>query len=395
MSRTSCAISTSSSPQCVDYVQMDVCCQGGFAMARRLFGEIAHEGLKFAFHSWGTALEVLAAAHLGICWPEMVVEWLEYPCYSNEVRAGMYPFPLAEEIFKEPLEIRSRRSDRAPQARPRRRDQRIHHRPLSLDSRSLVLLPHRFARRNSRRYLRSQREVGRQSGRMKARQFRYYDLLVHIFVVILLISNLVGQKITAIGPFRVSGAQLLFPITYIFGDVFTEVYGYGASRRAIWIGFFASALLSLMCVCSRCGCRRRPDWPNQEAFATVFYFVPRMIAASLIAYLVRRVRQLFRARRNEALDRRQISLDAHRRLHRRRPGRRHRRLHDAGLRRVAHALPHRSVNLLGISVQGGLRSAGHPATYAIVNFLKRNEGVDTFDRAPASTPSVTPSKSRD
>ena len=84
---------------------MDVCCQGGYAMARRLFSEIAHEGLKFAFHSWGTALEVLAAAHLGICWPEMVVEWLEYPCYSSELRQGMYPFPLAEEIFKEPLEI--------------------------------------------------------------------------------------------------------------------------------------------------------------------------------------------------------------------------------------------------------------------------------------------------
>jgi L-alanine-DL-glutamate epimerase-like enolase superfamily enzyme len=91
--------------ECVDYVQMDVCCQGGFAMARRLFTEVAHEGLKFAFHSWGTALEVLAAAHLGICWPEMVVEWLEYPCYSSEVRPGMYPFPLAEHILKEPLEL--------------------------------------------------------------------------------------------------------------------------------------------------------------------------------------------------------------------------------------------------------------------------------------------------
>jgi len=83
--------------------------------------------------------------------------------------------------------------------------------------------------------------------------FRFYDLLVHIFVVILLISNLVGQKICVI-PFihffgfvpRVSGAQLLFPITYIFGDVFTEVYGYGASRRAIWIAFFANILLTLM-----------------------------------------------------------------------------------------------------------------------------------------------------
>ncbi len=91
--------------QSVDYVQMDVCCQGGFAMGRRLFSEIAKEGLRFAFHSWGTALEVVAAAHLGICWPDSVVEWLEYPCYSSAGRAGMYPFPLASEILKDPLEL--------------------------------------------------------------------------------------------------------------------------------------------------------------------------------------------------------------------------------------------------------------------------------------------------
>jgi L-alanine-DL-glutamate epimerase-like enolase superfamily enzyme len=48
---------------------------------------------------------VIAAAHLGICWPAIVVEWLEYPCYSAPGRAGMYPFPLAEEILQQPLEI--------------------------------------------------------------------------------------------------------------------------------------------------------------------------------------------------------------------------------------------------------------------------------------------------
>ena len=79
--------------QAVDYVQMDVCCQGGYSLGRRLFAEIARQGLSFAFHSWGTALEVAAAAHLGICWPQLVVEWLEYPCYSTPGRAGMYPFP--------------------------------------------------------------------------------------------------------------------------------------------------------------------------------------------------------------------------------------------------------------------------------------------------------------
>jgi L-alanine-DL-glutamate epimerase-like enolase superfamily enzyme len=89
----------------VDYVQMDVCCQGGLTMGRRLFSEISREGLKFAFHSWGTDLEVLAAAHLGVCWPEAVVEWLEYPVYSSSKVKSMYPFPLATEILSEPLPI--------------------------------------------------------------------------------------------------------------------------------------------------------------------------------------------------------------------------------------------------------------------------------------------------
>jgi L-alanine-DL-glutamate epimerase-like enolase superfamily enzyme len=71
-------------------------------MARRIFHEIEKEGLRFAFHSWGTALEVIAAAHLGVCWPEQVVEWLEYPIYEEGV---LYPFPLAAEILKSPLNI--------------------------------------------------------------------------------------------------------------------------------------------------------------------------------------------------------------------------------------------------------------------------------------------------
>ena len=74
-------------------------------MGRRLFSEIERERLKFAFHSWGTALEVMAAAQLGVCWPESVVEWLEYPCYSTPSRAGMYPHPLAAEVLKDPLQL--------------------------------------------------------------------------------------------------------------------------------------------------------------------------------------------------------------------------------------------------------------------------------------------------
>lgn len=90
---------------CADYLQMDVVCQGGYALAHRLLPEIATAGMKFAFHSWGTDLEVMAAAQLGICWPETVVEWLEYPCYSRPSREFMYAFPAASEILTEPLEL--------------------------------------------------------------------------------------------------------------------------------------------------------------------------------------------------------------------------------------------------------------------------------------------------
>ena len=127
----------------------------------------------------------------------------------------------------------------------------------------------------------------------KIHNFRYYDLAVHAFVVVLLVSNLVAQKICAIGPFTIggvtlgpfllSGAQILFPITYIFGDIFVEVYGYGASRRAIWIGFFSAALLAVMALVTT-SLPAAPEWKNQDAFEKVFGFVPRVLIASLVAY---------------------------------------------------------------------------------------------------------------
>jgi uncharacterized integral membrane protein (TIGR00697 family) len=115
------------------------------------------------------------------------------------------------------------------------------------------------------------------------RRYKYLDALTTMFVVILLVSNLVAQKICMIGPLAVSGAVLLFPITYIFGDVFTEVYGFAASRRAIWLGCFGTALLYLMgeIVIALPGA---PDWKNQEAFKIVFGFLPRIQIASLIAF---------------------------------------------------------------------------------------------------------------
>ena len=116
-----------------------------------------------------------------------------------------------------------------------------------------------------------------------ASRYKYLDALTTAFVVILLVSNLIAQKVCVIGPFAVSGAILLFPITYIFGDIFTEVYGFAASRRAIWLGFFGTALLYLIAAIV-IALPPAPGWHNQEAFATVFGFIPRILAASLIAF---------------------------------------------------------------------------------------------------------------
>ncbi len=115
------------------------------------------------------------------------------------------------------------------------------------------------------------------------RDFRYYDICVHIFVVILLISNLVAAKIIQVGPFQISGALLLFPLTYIFGDIFTEVYGYSGSRRAIWIGFFASTLLAVLAKIIVV-LPPAPEFLHQEAYAIVFDAVPRAILGSLAAF---------------------------------------------------------------------------------------------------------------
>src|SRR5579871_6020478 len=124
------------------------------------------------------------------------------------------------------------------------------------------------------------------------RTYRHFDLLLAIFLVVLLISNLVGQKLCQFGqvtwfgnqiPIVLSGGQILFPITYIFGDVFTEVYGYAASRRAIWLGFLANGLLAVMGLIT-VWLPPAPGWPHQEAFRIVFYTVPRLIIASLIAF---------------------------------------------------------------------------------------------------------------
>lgn len=117
------------------------------------------------------------------------------------------------------------------------------------------------------------------------KNFRYYDLILMTFVVVLLISNISATKVIALGPILTDGGAILFPLAYIFGDVLTEVYGYRYARRAIWSGF----AMMLLAVLTFTAVRFMPpaaEYHDQAAFEAVLGFFPRIVIASLVAYLV-------------------------------------------------------------------------------------------------------------
>ena len=115
------------------------------------------------------------------------------------------------------------------------------------------------------------------------KSFRYFDILLGVFVAILLISNIASTKILILWKFTFDGGTILFPLSYIFGDVLTEVYGYQRSRRVIWTGFFGAFLMSAVLYIVQI-LPPAADWPNQEAYEKLLGFVPRIVLGSLLAY---------------------------------------------------------------------------------------------------------------
>ncbi|MBT9518427.1 MAG: queuosine precursor transporter [Methyloversatilis discipulorum] len=124
---------------------------------------------------------------------------------------------------------------------------------------------------------------------MTARQYRYYDWVMVAFVTVLVCSNLIGPaKIAQIdapllGTLTFGAGVLFFPISYVFGDILTEVYGYARSRRVIWTGFAALAFASAMAAVV-VALPPAPFWHNQQAYEIAFGSAWRVSIASLIAF---------------------------------------------------------------------------------------------------------------
>ncbi len=220
------------------------------------------------------------------------------------------------------------------------------------------------------------------------RRYKYLDPFITLFVVVLLISNIIAAKFFAVGPLRISAAQMLFPITYIFGDIFTEVYGYSASRRAIWYGFFACFLLVALSFVA-VAIPPAPEFKNQAAYAAVFKPVGRIVFASLLAYWCGEFANSFTLAKLKLLTRGRYLWTR-----------------TIGSTVVGQAVDTTVVMFVGfygmtetsaivrLIVSGYLikviyETVMTPATYAVVNFLKRAEGVDYFDYRTNFNPFAT------
>jgi uncharacterized integral membrane protein (TIGR00697 family) len=121
------------------------------------------------------------------------------------------------------------------------------------------------------------------------RQYRYFEFVMVAFVVVLVCSNLIGPAKAAqvdlplIGAITFGAGVLFFPISYVFGDILTEVYGYSRARRVIWSGFaalFFAAIMAAVVV----ALPPAPGWPNQQVYEVAFGNTWRIALASMIAY---------------------------------------------------------------------------------------------------------------
>ncbi|HEV7679245.1 MAG TPA: queuosine precursor transporter [Candidatus Dormibacteraeota bacterium] len=203
-------------------------------------------------------------------------------------------------------------------------------------------------------------------------------LVAGLFVATLVTSNIIAVKLTALGPFTVPAAIVIFPLAYLFGDVLTEVWGYATARMVIWTGFAANIVVVCF-IAIAVAVPSSPAYPNGDAYSAILGMTPRIVIASLVAYLCGEfvnsfiLARLKIATRGRFLWTRTIGST----------------LIGQGLDTVIFI----SIAFAGVLPFPVLRAVmrdqwilkvlyeivATPLTYAIVAWLKRREGVDAYD----------------
>jgi uncharacterized integral membrane protein (TIGR00697 family) len=223
---------------------------------------------------------------------------------------------------------------------------------------------------------------------MVEKQYRFFVLIASLFVTTLVISNIIAVKLVTIAGLVLPAAVILFPIAYIIGDVLTEVYGYARARQVIWTGFLCN-LLAVAAIWIAGLLPAASFWnagvyksasDASIAYGAILGFTPRLLLASFIAYLIGEFLNSFvLAKLKVRTGGRFLWL---------------RTISSTVIGQGADSTIFISVAFAGILPGGaltaaivsqwlfkvGFETAATPLTYIVVNFLKRKEGVDYFDR---------------
>jgi uncharacterized integral membrane protein (TIGR00697 family) len=213
---------------------------------------------------------------------------------------------------------------------------------------------------------------------MHGRYSHWFLLVASIFITCLITSNIIAVKLVNIFGLVLPAAIIIFPISYIFGDVLTEVYGYHQARRVIWLGFFCN-LIAVVAIWLGQILPAASFWEGQAAYERILGYTPRLLGASFLAYLVGEFANSFvMAKMKIATNGRWLWT---------------RTIGSTLVGQGLDSLVFMTLAFIGtipltvlagaIVVQWLSKSAYEaiitPLTYVVVNFLKKREGLDVFD----------------
>jgi uncharacterized integral membrane protein (TIGR00697 family) len=204
-----------------------------------------------------------------------------------------------------------------------------------------------------------------------------FVVIVVIFVTCLITANIIAVKVISFGPVIVPAAIIVFPLSYIFGDILTEVYGYRLARRVIWLGFICNLIFVLFAWLGQL-LPPAPFWEGQEAYKSILGYAPRLLLASFFGYLIGEFANSFVLARMKILTRGRWLWSR-----------------TIGSTVVGEGLDTSvfiTLAYIGTAsfmpmmilyhwlIKTVYEAVATPATYAVVNYLKKKEAIDTYDR---------------
>jgi len=203
-----------------------------------------------------------------------------------------------------------------------------------------------------------------------------FVIIAAIFVTCLITANIIAIKVISFGPLILPAAIIVFPLSYIFGDILTEVYGYRQARRVIWLGFFCNLIFVIFVWVGQV-LPPAPFWKWQEAYETILGYTPRLLVASFCGYLVGEFTNSFVLARMKILTRGRWLWT--------------RTIGSTIVGEGLDTLIFITLAYIGTPsfvlimilyhwlVKTGIEALATPFTYAVVNFLKKKEAIDTYD----------------